>query len=232
MNQSIKSLKKIKEMAESGLSKVTPFATLGFLIISMVISHYFHHTYMAALLGCSLTLAAYLLFLKDNFSIARLLMVYRRDIARLPLMVTACVNGLIALGFLMTFAVSLTRLTIPERFPTLYRTEVDAQLQPNQVYVTYATGCDGCELNYTAMMKAVAAYNETHWAHAQVVDLKQDTPLAKALNDKVDHYGSVIKVDDQQTVHESAYTLSNAQGEPRSNTVSDIYARIVKVGDR
>lgn len=111
----------------------------------------------------------------------------------------------------------------------IYTVSEDNDPEQGVIYVTHNTECEYCNVSKESMLRAVRAYGQGHPTKVRVVNLHNDTKLAKKLDEMVDHYGSIVKIDKDGTLHETMYTLSDLDGNPVPNTPGDIYERMVKV---
>lgn len=111
----------------------------------------------------------------------------------------------------------------------LYTTDTKANIKENVLYVTTNSDCIYCQVSYENMLRAVQVYSDIKGADVRVVQLNENTPLSKALNKRVDHYGSILRIDKSKMQYETAYTLANQEGKPIKNTASNIYQMLEKV---
>lgn len=138
------------------------------------------------------------------------------------------ITFMVVLSVFMTGVTTLqaVQLTHPVN---IYTANESHDPEPETIYVTHNTECEYCNASYRNMLRAVRGYSQGHIAKIQVVNLNDDTRLAKKLNELVDHYGSIVKIDKNGTLHEVMYTTADKDENPISNTPTDIYNRIAKV---
>ena len=110
-----------------------------------------------------------------------------------------------------------------------HSTDENTSIKSGQIYVTHHSDCEFCQVSNANMKRAVELYNITHTKDVVVVDVKHDTKLAKELDTRIEHYGSIIIVDKDGDQHTLQYTTGNLKGEPVSNSSRNIYERIQKV---
>ena len=114
----------------------------------------------------------------------------------------------------------------------LETTSVDAKdsLEPGTTYVVYNTDCAYCNASQSNMLRAVSLYNRTHFGKKiKTADVQKHTPVSEKFDSQIDHYGSIVKVDENGALHEAVYTIGDKDGNPLSNSPSNIYERIQKV---
>ena len=103
-------------------------------------------------------------------------------------------------------------------------------LEPGVTYVVYNTDCAYCNASQSNMLRAVSLYNATHVGKKiKTVNVQKHTPVSEKFDVQIDHYGSIVKVDESGALHEVVYTIGDKDGNPLSNSPSNIYERIQKV---
>ena len=103
-------------------------------------------------------------------------------------------------------------------------------LEPGTTYVVYNTDCAYCNASQSNMLRAVSLYNRTHFGKKiKTADVQKHTPVSEKFDSQIDHYGSIVKVDENGALHEAVYTIGDKDGNPLSNSPSNIYERIKKV---
>ncbi len=103
-------------------------------------------------------------------------------------------------------------------------------VEPGVTYVVYNTDCAYCNASQSNMLRAVNLYNRTHSGKKiKTVDVQKHTPVSEKFDGQIDHYGSIVKVDENGALHEAVYTIGDKDGNPLSNSPSNIYERIQKV---
>lgn len=215
-------MNKVNELGK----KLNPYKSIILLLISWALYYVMNGSYIATFVPFTLNLIACGMILWDGIGIIKTIY-YMRDRLKawvywLALVVFGSMMVALGAGFVMNVATVTTSINI-------YEGAENKAPQQGVVYVTYNPDCEFCKKSHSNMLRAVSAYQRGHVEQVQVVNLKHKTKLADELNKRLDHYGSIVKFDNKGTLHETMYTMGTKDGEPVSNTASDIYDRIGKV---
>lgn len=218
----MKLLTKINDFSK----KLTPYKSLILLLLSWVLSRVMNGSYVATFVPFTLNLIACCMIIYDGIEILRTIVNVGHKLKTWVYWLSIILFGLMTLTISAGVVINLATVTTTIN---MYEGQESKSAQPDVIYVTYNPNCEFCEKSHKNMLRAVAAYSRTHSTHVQVVNLKNNTKLAKELDGRLDHYGSIVKFDKKGTLHETMYTTGNKEGEPVANTASDIYDRIGKV---
>lgn len=209
------------------MKKLNDFKWLIFLIIATIIPYLVNQTYTIALLTHTLYMGVTLVIAWR--AVATLKTVYdaKNEISnkiRIAIYVI-----LVPLVLAMVTAVTLFIWGLVAPFETTGVGDND-NLEPGVTYVVYNEDCAYCNASQANMLRAVNIYNATHFGtKIKTVDVKKRTPVSEKFDVQIDHYGSIVKVDDSGALHEVVYTVGDKDGNPLANSPSNIYERIKKV---
>lgn len=111
---------------------------------------------------------------------------------------------------------------------THYVPTENTNVQDNTIYATYHDECNTCIASHDSLLEAIKLYNATHTSKVYLINLNSDQPEIQKLTNKLDRYGSVVKMTDKK-MFTTSYTLKTLNGEPFSNSASSIYNLLVEM---
>lgn len=117
--------------------------------------------------------------------------------------------------------------TFPSLIPNYYGAE-DGYIKENQIYVTTNKECDYCEISADSRKRAVLLYNLTHDHRIQVVDLSNETNLGTSLNTKINIFGSIAKMKNNE-IKQIPYSRGTSDKKPLRTSESYIYKSIYDI---
>lgn len=117
--------------------------------------------------------------------------------------------------------------TFPSLIPNYYAAE-DGYIKENQIYVTTNKECDYCEISADSRKRAVFLYNLTHDHRIQVVDLSNETNLGTSLNTKINIFGSIAKMKNNE-IKQIPYSRGTNDKKPLRTSESYIYKSIYDI---
>ena len=197
------------------------------LIISTIAITIFNKTYTAGLLTYTFYIGVTVGVIWEGSRALKLLYDRRGDLSKNTIIISYVT--LIPLLLIMAFNVITFVWGLMSPIETTSVSTKDS-LEPGTTYVVYNTDCAYCNASQSNMLRAVNLYNRTHFSKKiKTVDVQKHTPVSEKFDVQIDHYGSIVKVDENGALHEAVYTIGDKDGNPLSNSPSNIYERIQKV---
>ena len=202
------------------------FKNAIFLSLIIIFQYTFAQSYTMTLFSSTAFVIVGLLAVWDVIKIMKRLRNLKGEASNTAYYSMWVVLSIAALLVIVPMGISAASLATPINF---YETTKESEPETDVIYVTYHPDCEYCKASHNNMIRAVRSYHNTHLRQIRTVDLSKSTPLANYLNERLDHYGSILKVDSEGTLHESMYTTGDKDGNPVANTPTNIYNRIEKV---
>lgn len=196
------------------------------LSLIVIFQYTFTQSYTMTLFSSTAFVIVGLLAAWDVVKVMKRLLAMKDEAGKVPYYTMWVVLSIAALLIVVPLSISAASLATPIN---LYETTKETEPEKDVIYVTYHPDCEYCKASYSNMIRAVRSYHNSHLRQIRTVDLSKSTPLADYLNERLDHYGSILKVDGEGTLHESMYTTGDKDGNPVANTPTNIYNRIDKV---
>lgn len=189
------------------------------LIVLTVLGYLVNDSYLMVLLRNTALMVASIFVIISAVKTIKMLLAERKTFTK-PAFYTL-VSVLVACCAVLTTttAISMTNYIKPIN---LYTASEDGDIEEGVLYVTHHEDCVYCQASHDNMLRAVSAFNSSHITPVRVVNLKNDTKLAKSLDEKLDHYGSIVKYKDG-VQYEVTYTISDTEGTPLENSPTNIY---------
>lgn len=220
-------LRDIKLYVERKNSKLKDYHRIFILILIIAILFTIPYpTYKIALLAGFVRLIFIMLFfvLGIKYIIKELLPKYNTKLEKFNVYKNlhkhiAGITGL--LMFLM--------LLFPTLIPSYEEHDIQKGVQEGVIYLTYNHDCEYCKKSYDAIKRSAFVYNSSHpFTKVQIVNLKDDTRLARDLSNSLEHYGTISKAT-KKDLYEIGYSLADSEGNPISNTPDYIYEKILEL---
>lgn len=125
--------------------------------------------------------------------------------------------------------ITLLMLIFPSLTPTYETHEKYNGVVENVVYITYNHDCENCKKSYDSVRRAAFIYNTNHpLSKIEIVNLKDNTRLARDLSSSLEHYGTITKATKKE-LYEYGYSLADSEGNPVANTPDFIYDKIIEL---
>lgn len=209
------------------LKRLNDFKWVIFLIVASIATCIFNQTYTIALLTHTLYMGVILVIVWRAVVTLKTIYDSQNEISnKIKIAIYAILTPLV-LAMLTAVTLFIWGLIAP--FETTGVGDND-KLEPGVTYVVYNEDCAYCNASQANMLRAVNIYNATHFGtKIKTVDVKKRTPVSEKFDVQIDHYGSIVKVDDSGALHEVVYTVGDKDGNPLANSPSNIYERIKKV---
>lgn len=115
-------------------------------------------------------------------------------------------------------------LMIPHTSPT----SSEKGIQPDTTYITFSPTCKYCNAAKVSMHKAVHVYNQFN-ENVVLVNIDEDTKLAKELNANIESKGVVIHFDEKMNYTQRTYPLSDKNLNPVTPSPEHIYNIITDI---
>ena len=197
------------------------------LVISSIATVIFNQTYTIGLLTYTFYTGVTVGVIWEGYQALKLIHDRKSELPKNTVIISYALLVPLLLIIVSNVVMFLWGLVAP--FETTGVSDKDS-LEPGVTYVVYNTDCAYCNASQANMLRAVSLYNKTHFGKKiKTVDVQKHTPVSEKFDVQIDHYGSIVKVDESGALHEAVYTIGDKDGNPLSNSPSNIYERIQKV---
>lgn len=197
------------------------------LVISSIATVIFNQTYTIGLLTYTFYTGVTVGVIWEGYQALKLIHDRKSELPKNTVIISYALLVPLLLIIVSNVVMFLWGLVAP--FETTGVSDKDS-LEPGVTYVVYNTDCAYCNASQANMLRAVSLYNQTHFGKKiKTVDVQKHTPVSEKFDVQIDHYGSIVKVDESEALHEAVYTIGDKDGNPLSNSPSNIYERIQKV---
>lgn len=123
----------------------------------------------------------------------------------------------------------IAMIAFPALIPSYEDHDKQKGVQEDVIYLTYNHDCENCKKSYDAVKRAAFVYNSSHpFNKVQIVNLKDNTRVARDLSDSLQNYGTISKATEKD-LYEFGYSLADSEGNPVSNTPDYIYKKILEL---
>ena len=217
----------VMEQLKNVWKYIKTFRNVLLLVLVLILKYTVNQNYFLTLVTSTLHLIVISLILWDTVVIFQRLRTLKDEVQRWLYNTV----GAILIGLFVVIGLSAVVSAVSLAYPiNVYTANENKEPESNVIYMTYDPNCEYCKASHTNMLRAARAYADSHLVKVRVVDLSKDTTISQKLNEALDHVGSIVRYDEQGTLHETMYTIGDKDGNPLANSPTNIYGRIQKVG--